>query len=71
MDIKKSKMEEPKLEVNGMELMQLKVQSNQLIKQHRKSIGLETPNNRVDQGDLRCVLSALNHLGFSVIRNEK
>ena len=61
----------PKLEVNGMELIQLKLQSNRLIKQHRKSIGLETPNNRVDQGDLRCVLSALNHLGFSIIRNEK
>tara|TARA_R110000772_G_scaffold35637_9_gene85849 strand:+ start:2420 stop:2770 length:351 start_codon:yes stop_codon:yes gene_type:complete len=59
-------MAEPKLEVNGMELIQLKLQSNQLIKQHRKSIGLETPNNRIDQGDLRCVLSALTHLGFSI-----
>ena len=64
-------MTEPKLEVNGIELMQLKLKSNQLIKQHRKSVGLETPNNRIDQGDLRCVLSALTHLGFSIIRNEK
>ena len=64
-------MAEPKLEINGMELMQLKLKSNQLIKQHRKTVGLETPNNRVDQGDLRCILSSLNHLGFSIIRNEK
>ena len=61
-------MAEPKLEVNGMELMQIKLKSNELIKQHRKSMNLETPNNRVDQGDLRCILSALNHLGFSITR---
>ncbi len=58
-----------KLEINGMELLQLKVESNKLIKEHRASMNLETPNNRVDQGDLICVLSALCHLGFSVIRN--
>jgi hypothetical protein len=61
-------MAKPKLEVNGMELLQLKVESNKLIKQHRESMNLETPNNRVDQGDLRCVLSALNNLGFSITR---
>ena len=61
-------MAESKLEVNGMELLQLKLKSNELIKQHRKSMNLETPNNRIDQGDLRCVLSALNHLGFSITR---
>lgn len=57
-----------KLEINAGELMQLKVVSNNLIKKHRKSLGLETPTNRIDQGDLRCIFSALNHLGFSIIR---
>ena len=60
--------EEPKLEVNGMELMQLKLKSNELIKKYRKTLSLETPKNRVDQGDLKCILSALNHLVFSITR---
>ena len=64
-------MAKSKLEVNGMELLQLTVESNKLIKKHRASMNLETPNKRVDQGDLRCVLSALIHLGFLVIRNNK
>lgn len=61
-------MAEPKLEVNDFELLNLKLESNQCIKSYRKSLGLETPNNRIDTGDLRCVLSALNKLGFSITR---
>jgi len=60
-----------KLEVNGPELFLIKVEANKLIKQHRASMNLETPENRVNQGDIRCILSALNHLGFSIIRGEK
>ncbi|WP_142783379.1 hypothetical protein [Changchengzhania lutea] len=61
-------MAETKLEVKEFELLKLKLQSNNYIKSYRKSIGLETPNNRIDTGDLRCVLSALNKLGFSITR---
>lgn len=58
------------LGLNHHELTQLKIQSNALIKYYRKNFhGLETPVNRMDAGDLKCILSTLGHLGFSIVRD--
>jgi len=57
-----------KLEVNGPELLLIKIEANKLIKQHRASINLLTPEHRVDQGDIRCIVLAMNNLGFEITR---
>lgn len=58
-------------EMNVGELMILKVNSNNLIKKYRATLNLETPSNRVDQGDLKCIFAALDGLGFSVVKQGK
>jgi len=63
-------MEDIKLEVNDWDVIKIKLESNKIIKDYRKSLNLETPNNRVDQGDLKCIFTALNNLGFSITRNK-
>lgn len=61
-------MSDLKLEVNGPELLVIKVEANKLIKAHRATVNLLTPQNRVDQGDIRCILSAMHNLGFEITR---
>jgi len=54
--------------INVMDLFMLDVKSNRMIKVYRKSLGLETPNNRIDTGDLKMIIMALSEMGFSVVK---
>lgn len=53
--------------INPMDLFMLDVKSNEFIKKHRSTLGLETPNNRVDTGDLKMIIIALHDMGFDVV----
>jgi len=38
----------------------------------KRGLGLETPNNRIDTGDLKIIILALYEIGFDVLaRNKK
>jgi len=54
-------------EFNSIDLLKLDIEANKPIKQYRKKLNLETPQNRIDTGDLRMIMLALDNLGFSVI----
>ena len=56
--------------INVIDLFMLDVKSNQMIKKYREGLGLETPNNRVDTGDLKMIIFALYELGFDVVVRE-
>ena len=53
--------------INPMDLFMLDVKSNEFIKKYRSNLGLETPNNRVDTGDLKMIILALHDMGFDVV----
>ncbi len=53
--------------INPMDLFMLDVKSNEFIKEYRSNLGLETPNNRVDTGDLKMIILALHDMGFDVV----
>lgn len=53
--------------ISTLDLFMLDVKSNQFIKKYRDSLGLETPNNRVDTGDLKMIVLALYEMGFDVV----
>lgn len=55
------------LDTTSRELFQLDQLANQLIKEYRSSLGLETPTNRIDQGDLKKIIEALTKMGFLII----
>lgn len=57
---------EVRQEFNPLEIFRLDVDSNSIIKRYREKLGLETPNNRIDTGDLKCIFLALNNMGYSV-----
>ena len=61
---------EVKFEINYFDVIQIDVKANKLIKDYRKSLGLETPQNRIDNGDIKCILSVMNGMGFSIIRKQ-
>lgn len=50
------------------DLFELDVKSNELIKQYRAKIGLETPNNRIDTGDLKMIVLSLYNMGFEIVK---
>ena len=54
--------------ITDWDLIALDIESNQMIKEHRASLGLETPENRVDVADIKIVLNALSKLGFIVLK---
>ena len=64
-------MRTPRLEINPFEIMQIEIAANDRIKDYRKSLGLETPRNRIDVGDIKCLLSVLAENGFSIIREKQ
>ena len=53
--------------INPMDLFMLDVKSNEFIKKYRSNLGLGTPNNRVDTGDLKMIILALHDMGFDVV----
>lgn len=53
--------------INPMDLFMLDVKSNEFIKKYRSNLGLQTPNNRVDTGDLKMIILALHDMGFDVV----
>jgi hypothetical protein len=53
--------------INPMDLFMLDVKSNEMIKKYRTNLGLETPNNRIDTGDLKMIILALYDMGFDVV----
>jgi len=57
-----------KNELKEHELFELDVKSNELIKQYRAKLGLETPNNRIDTGDLKMIVLALYGMGFEIVK---
>jgi len=65
-------LSEPKSnEFNSTDLLKLDIEANKLIKQYRKKLNLETPQNRIDTGDLRMIIVALDNLGFSIISRSR
>lgn len=56
--------------IKVVDLFMLDVKSNQMIKKYRDELGLETPNNRVDTGDLKMIILALYDMGFDVVKRE-
>ena len=48
----------------------LDVKSNKMIKKYREGLGLETPTNRIDTGDLKMIILALYEMGFDVVVRE-
>jgi hypothetical protein len=59
-----------KLEINDIEVMQIEIASNKRIVDYRKSLGLPTKEKTIDTGDIKCVLSVLTEMGFSIIRDK-
>jgi len=57
-----------KNELKEHDLFELDVKSNELIKQYRAKLGLETPNNRIDTGDLKMIVLALYGMGFEIVK---
>lgn len=53
--------------ISIMDLFMLDVKSNEFIKKYRENLGLETPSNRVDTGDLKMIILALQEMGFDVV----
>ena len=53
--------------INPLDLFLLDVKSNQFIKKYRDDLGLETPNNRIDTGDLKMIIIALHEMGFDCV----
>ena len=53
--------------INPMDLFMLDVKSNEFIKKYWSNLGLGTPNNRVDTGDLKMIVLALHAMGFDVV----
>lgn len=56
--------------INVFDLLMLDVKSNEYIKKYRSNIGLETPNNRIDTGDLKMIILALHEMGFDVVERQ-
>ena len=59
------------IEINPIEIMQLKVAVNTKMEKLRKELGLEAHGKRIDQGDLKVILIELANMGFSVVRTQK
>jgi hypothetical protein len=57
-----------KNELKEHDLFELDVKSNELIKKYRSKLGLETPNNRIDTGDLKMIVLALYNMGFEIVK---
>lgn len=57
-----------KSDLKEHDLFELDVKSNELIKQYRAKLGLETPNNRIDTGDLKMIVLALYNMGFDIVK---
>lgn len=57
-----------KNELKEHDLFELDVKSNELIKQYRAKLGLETPNNRIDTSDLKMIVLALYNMGFEIVK---
>ncbi len=54
-------------EIKVPEIFAFKLEANKLIKEHRNNQGLKTPQNRVDLGDLKMIILALDRMGFGVV----
>lgn len=54
--------------ISVFDLFMLDVESNNMIKEYRQQLGLETPNNRIDTGDLKMIIMALTKMGFEVVK---
>lgn len=53
--------------ISEFNLFALDIESNRSIAAYRASLGMPTPNNRIDKGDLKMVISSLAKLGFEVV----
>jgi len=56
--------------INAFELFELDIRSNEYIKKYRESLGMATPNNRIDTGDLKMIIIALDKMGFDVVKRK-
>lgn len=50
------------------EVFTLDVKANDMIKKHRASLNLVTASNRIDTGDLRCIILALDEMGYCIVK---
>lgn len=57
--------------INEFDLFDLDIRSNANIKKYRESLGLLTPNNRIDTGDLKCIILSLHEMGFDVVKRKE
>lgn len=58
------------IELTTMENWKLEKESNLIIEEYRRSLNYMNHKNRIDRDDLRCVILALQKIGFTIQRKK-